>query len=128
MDRIIRDCRTLFEQQEEAHYKPKRLSNFWNNNYIVYESNGDKNRNLLLDEYCNKIKPYLRNIIIDLQNSDTRKILLTILIKFISSLDAEKERVVQSRNNNIKFTSYIDANEAVDELFESLRSKYQENL
>ena len=29
-----------------------------------------KNRDLSLDEYLNKTKPYLRNIIIDLQNSD----------------------------------------------------------
>ena len=38
-----------------------------NNNYIEYDSNGDKNRNLSLDEYLNKIEPYMRNIIIDLQ-------------------------------------------------------------
>ena len=44
-DTIIRDMRTLVEQQEEDYYKPKRVSNFWNNNYIEYESNGDKNRN-----------------------------------------------------------------------------------
>ena len=30
--------------------------------------------NLTLDEYLNKIKTYLRNIIIDLQDSDTWKI------------------------------------------------------
>ena len=59
-DRIIRDIRTLFEQQEEDYYKPKRLINLWNN--------GDKNRNLSLDTYLNKIEPYL---IIYLQNSDT---------------------------------------------------------
>ena len=33
---------TLFEQEED--YEPKRVSNFWNNIYIEYESNGDKNR------------------------------------------------------------------------------------
>ena len=42
---MIRHIRTHFEQQED-NYKPKRISNFWNNNYIEYESNGDKNRNL----------------------------------------------------------------------------------
>ena len=42
-----------------------------------------KNTNLSLDEYLNKIGPYLRNIIIDLQNSDTWKIQLTIAINFI---------------------------------------------
>ena len=46
------------------------MSNFWNTNYREYESNGDKNRNLSLDEYLHKIKPYLRNIIINLQKSD----------------------------------------------------------
>ena len=95
---------TLFEQQEEC-YKPKRVSNLWNNNYIECESNGDKNRNLSLDEYHNKIDPHLRNMIIDLQNYDTWKIQLTIAINFISSKDAEEDRVMHSRNNNIKFTS-----------------------
>ena len=34
-DRIIKDIRTLFEQQEEKdYYKPIRVGNFWNNNYI----------------------------------------------------------------------------------------------
>ena len=48
----MRDIRLLFEQQEENdYYKPKRASNFWNNNYIEYEINGDKNRNLSLDKY-----------------------------------------------------------------------------
>ena len=86
-DRIIRDIRTLFEQQEENYHKPKRVSNSWNNNHIKYESNDDKNRNLSLDEFLNEIEPYLRNIIIDLQNSDTSKIQLTIAISFISSKD-----------------------------------------
>ena len=70
-DRIIRDIRALVEQQGQDYYKPKRVSNLWNNNYIAYESNGDKNRSLSLDEYLNKIELYLRNIITDLQKSDT---------------------------------------------------------
>ena len=71
-------------------YKPKRVRNFWNNNYIQYESNTDKNKNLSLDEYLNKMEPYLRNIIIDLQNFKTWKIHLTIVINFISSKDTEE--------------------------------------
>ena len=35
---------------------------------------------------------------------------------------------MHSRSNNIKFTSYNDANEVFDELFESLRSRYQGHL
>ena len=80
-DKIIRDIRTLSEQEED-YYKPKRVSNFWSNNYIEYKSNGNKNKSL--DEYLNKTKTYLREIIIDLQSSDTSKIQLTIATNFIS--------------------------------------------
>ena len=68
---------TLFVQEED-YYDPKRVNNFWNNNYIEYENYGDKNTNLSLDKYLNKIKTYLRNIIINLQYFDTWKIPLTI--------------------------------------------------
>ena len=66
-------------------------------------------------------------MISDLQNCDTRKIQLTIAINFISTKDLEEEHVIHSRSNNIKFISYNGADE-VDELFESLRSRYQGNL
>ena len=82
----------------------------------------------MLDEYLNKIKPYLKDIIIDLQGSDASKIQLTITINFISSKDTEEERVMYSMSYNIKFTSYSDVNEVVNELFESILSKYQNNL
>ena len=70
----------------------------------------------------------MRNIIIDTQNSDTWKIQLTTAINFTSSKDAEEERVMHSRSNNIKFKSYTNATKVDDELFESLRSRYQGNL
>ena len=63
-----------------------------------------KNRNLSQGQYLNKIKPYLRNEIIDLPNSDAWKIQLTIAINFISSKDVEEEYVMHSRSDNIKFT------------------------
>ena len=40
----------------------------------------------------------------------------------------EEEHVMHSTSDNIKFTSHIVANEVVDELFESLSSRYQTNL
>ena len=84
-----------------------------NNNYIKYESNGDKNRNLSLDFYLNKTETYLRNIIINLQNSDTWKIQLTIAIIFISLKDTEEEHVMHLSSGNIKFTSYSEAHDVI---------------
>ena len=104
-DIIITDKRTLFQLQEEK-YKPKRVSDFLNN-YIECESNGDRNRNLLLEKYFNKIEPYLMGIIIDLQYSDILKIQLTIAINFIFSRDAEEECLMHSDNENLKFASFI---------------------
>ena len=43
-DRIIKDIRTHFEQEYDDYYKPKSVGNFWNNSYIEYESNGDRNK------------------------------------------------------------------------------------
>ena len=66
------------------------MGNLWNNNYTEYETNGDRNKNLLLKEYQNIFKPYFRNIIVDLQESDTWKILLTIAISFIHPKDVDE--------------------------------------
>ena len=126
-DQIIRDIRTHFEQEED-YYKPKRVNSFWNNNYIEFESNDDKNSILSLDKYFNTIKPYLRDIIINLQSSDTWKIQLTSAFNFTSSNVTEEEHVIYSTSDSIKFRTYNNINEVVNELFESLRSKYQDNL
>ena len=55
-------------EEDDDYYKPKRLSNFWNNNYIGYESNGDRNKNLSQEECLDKIRPYLRDIVIVFKN------------------------------------------------------------
>ena len=59
---------------------------------------------------------------------ENSKFKLKIEINFISSKDAEKERVMHSKSDNIKFTSYNNANKVVYELFDSLISRYQRNL
>ena len=45
-------------------------------------------------EYFSKIKPYLRDMIIEFQKSVTWKVQLTIAINFISSKDVNEECVM----------------------------------
>ena len=52
---------------EEDYYKPVRLGNFWSKNYTEYESNGDRNKTRLIEEYVNKIRSYRKDIINDLE-------------------------------------------------------------
>ena len=119
-DKIIRDIRTLFEQKKQ-YYETKRVDNFWKNNDIEYESSGYKNIDLSLDEYLNKIEPYLGNMIINLQNFDTWKIQLTIAINFISSKDSDEERIMHLNSNSIKFTSYSDTNYIIKKLIQNTK-------
>ena len=42
------------------------------------------NKNLSVQEYLNKVKPYMRDIIIDLKKYGTWKVQLTLAINFIS--------------------------------------------
>ena len=67
-DIVLTSIKNLFEYKKEKE-NLVWVNNFCNNNYTEYESNGDKNDNLSLDECLNKIKPYLKGIIIDLQSS-----------------------------------------------------------
>ena len=106
-DRIVRDVMAL---EDDDYYKPIRTGNFWSNSYIEYESSGDRKKTL-------PVKEYLRDMIINLQKSDTWKIQLWNAITFISSKDADEERVMHSKSDIIEIMSCDNAKKVVNELF-----------
>ena len=61
-DKIFRDFRFLLDQEKD-HYEPAKTVSALNNNYIQYESIGDKDKNLSIKEYIDIIRPYLSDII-----------------------------------------------------------------
>ena len=105
-----------------------RVNNFWSNNYIEYESNGDRNKTLSAEEYLDKIRPYLKDIINKLKKSDTQKIHITIANNFISSIDNGEGRVMHSKSDNIGTMMNDKADETIEELFHSLKNRYQNNF
>ena len=76
---------------DEYYYKPIKANDAFNNNYIEYESKGDKNKTLSIKEYLNMIRPYLRDIINDHKTQGEWKIQLTMVINFISSKGSDEE-------------------------------------
>ena len=50
---------------EEDYYRPTEVKSAFDGNYVLYESRGDKDTNLALYEYFDKIKPYLKDMIDD---------------------------------------------------------------
>ena len=61
---------------------------------MEFKSSGDKDKKVSVTEWIDKIKPYLRYILINLQKCNTWKVQL-IAINFISSTDVDEERVMQ---------------------------------
>ena len=66
--------------------------------------------------------------IIDLQESNTWEIKLTIAISYISPKDVDEEYVRHSKSDNGEFMSYDNVNDIVDEFFKIHLSGYQDNL
>ena len=128
-DRIRRDIKNLFEYKEENYYKPVRVNNFWSNkNHIEYESNGDRNKTLLVEEYLNKIRPCLKDITNNLKISNTWKIELTIANNFISSIDRDEEHLIHSKSDHVETMINDKAGEVIKEPFDSLKNRYKNNL
>ena len=70
----------------------------------------------------------MKEFINNSKKSDTWKIQLTIAINFISSKDTDEERVMHLESDNIEIMIYNKAKEVIQELLESLFSRYQTGL
>ena len=128
-DRILSDIRIFFElEEEENHYKPIRVSNFWSNNYVEYESKGDSNKTPSVEEYLSRIELFLKEIINNLKKSYTWKIQLTITVTFISAKDNDEVHIMRLKSDNIFTMIHDRAGEVIKELFKSLKNRYQNNL
>ena len=65
----IRGVKDLFDLSiDEDYYKPIITNGAFNNNYIQYESKGNKGKILTLSEYFGMMRPYLSDIINDQGN------------------------------------------------------------
>ena len=73
---------------------------------------------------------YLKDAINDLKESDTWKIQLAIAItsNYFSSKDNDEYPAMHSKSYNIEFMIYDNADEVVEELFQSLFSRDQTRL
>ena len=57
-DEIIRDLRFLYEPKEN-YYEPRKTKSAFGGNYVEYESNGDIDEVLSIEDYLVKIEAYL---------------------------------------------------------------------
>ena len=76
-------------------------------------------------EYLDKSRPCGKVIIKNLKKSDAWKIKLMMAINFMSSIDIDEELLTHSKSDTteIKINNKVD--EAIEEPFQSLLSRYQ---
>ena len=112
---------------DKDHYKPILVKSGYNNNYIQYESKGDKI--LTLKEYLALIERYLRELINYYKNKGEWKLQLTAEISFVLlKPGSDKTRVMHTRSDNEEFMNGSDTDEIIKGRFESFLQKYEENL
>ena len=124
----IRNIKDLFKSSIDAdYYKPTLVKSGYNNNYIQYESKGDKI--LAVKEYLGLIEPYLANMINDYKSKGEWKIQLTAEIDFTSlKPDSDETRIMHTKSDNTEIVIGSDTNEVIKELFKSFLQRYQEGL
>ena len=102
---------------DEDYYKPRITNGAFNNNYIQYESKGNKDKILTTGEYYDMIRPFLRdtmnnhktqgewriysgNTITGHKTQGEWKIYLTTAINIISSKDSDETRTMPTKSSN----------------------------
>ena len=95
----------------EDYYKPIIAKTAFNNKYIQYKSQGDKDKILTISEYLDMVRPYLVDMINDHKNQSEWKIQLSAAINFISSKsDSDETRIMHTKSNNIEIIIGSDTN------------------
>ena len=96
----IRDTENLFDNidNNEDYYKPILIKSSFNESYKYYESRGDKDKKLSIEQYLDMIKPYLSDLINENKaiktNSNKWEIRIDMHINCVSSNDTGEIRTV----------------------------------
>ena len=96
----IRDTENLFDNidNNEDYYKPILIKSSFNESYKYYESRGDKDKKLSIEQYLDMIKPYLSDLINENKaiktDSNKWEIRIDMHINCVSSNDTGEIRTV----------------------------------
>ena len=125
----IRDIPILFsETSKEDYYKPIFVKSSHKGNY-KHESNGDIEKTLLVNQYLDKIRPYLYDLINDHRIARrVWKIQINMHVNFISSRDTGETRIYYVWSDNVSIMQGSDTNDIIREIFRSFLHNYQEEL
>ena len=124
----IRNIQNLFNLSiDKDYYKPTLVKRGYNDNYIQYESRGDKI--LTIKEYHALIEQLLAELIEEYKLKGESKMQLTAEINFTSlKPDSNEIRAMHMKSDNIEITIGDDMDDVIEELCKSFMQRYEENL
>ena len=123
----MREIENLFNEiNEKDYYKPIKTKGAFNNDYIEYESKGDKDKNLLPEDYFDIIRPFLRDMVNNHKIHGEWKIQLIMQINFFSSLGTGEFHIMHSKSDNVKTIMGIETDDIINELSKSLLKRCEE--
>ena len=121
-----KDIENLFKISiDKDYYKPKLTKSGYNKNYAKYESKGDKI--LTLKEYLNLTEKYLRELIEEYKLKGEWEVHLTIEVTSLKP-GSDETRIMYTRSDNTEIMLGDDNDDIIEQLFDSLLKKYEENL
>ena len=83
-------------------YKPIKISGAFSDNFVEYQSNGNRDRSISIARYLNNIREHLRKLINDKKKIGEWKIQLIMKINFISFRDFIESRDIYSKSDNFE--------------------------
>ena len=126
----IRDIENLFDNvNDNDYYKPILVKSSFKENYKYYESRGDKDKKLSVEQYLDMIKPYLSDLINENKaienNSNEWKIQINMNVNFVSSNDTGETRTIFVWSDNEEIRLGNETDDIIKGLINSFLNNYQ---
>ena len=121
----IQDIEYMFNDLDD-YYKPILAQGLFNDNYQRYYCRGDQTRQMSIDEYKDKVIPYLK-ILIDQKKIDEQKIQLDMGINPVHITD-NKRITFYTKSENIKCLPLSNTDDILNKLLTSFYRNYQEDM
>ena len=118
----------LNELNEEDYYKPTEVKSAFDDSYMLYESKGDKDARLSIDEYFDIIRPYLKDMTDNHKSKGEWKKKLSMRIIFVSFTDVNETLEMHTKSDNITIMIEAETEDIINEPFNTFHKRYQEGL
>ena len=128
VNKLILKVKQLKKNIRKDVYKPIKISGAFSDNFVEYQSNGNRDRSISIARYLNNIREHLRKLIHDQKENGEWKIQLIMKINFISSRNFTESRDMYSKSDNFEVMMGGNTNEIIRNLFNSILRRYHGGL